>query len=71
MGKLIVENQSKKISDSEALLYVQKVIKMGRISNNDKQYCYATSFGQNGEEIMVVTDLNKKSDRFIIYDQPS
>jgi hypothetical protein len=67
MGKLIIDNQTKGLSDYQCLAYVQKVISMGRISNNEKQYCYATSFDSEvSGEIMVYTDLNKKSDKFIL-----
>lgn len=69
MSKLIIENRTLGLSDYQCLTYVQKVIARGRINNNDKQYCYLTAFKKVGGEIMVATDLNKKSDRFIIYDR--
>ena len=68
MSKLIIENRTKGLSDYQCLAYVQEVIAQGRISNNDKQYCYLTAFKKVSGEIMVSTDLNKKSDRFIICD---
>jgi hypothetical protein len=68
MGKIIIENRTLGLSDYHCLSYVEKVIAQGRISNNDKQYCYLTAFKKVGGNIMVVTDLNKKSDRFVIYD---
>ena len=68
MGKLIIENRTLALSDYQCLAYVEKVIAEGRISNNDKQYCYLTAFNKVSGKIMVSTDLNKKSDRFIIYD---
>lgn len=43
---------------------------MGRISNNDKQYCYLTSFTINGQEYHIVSDLNEKSDKLIFYKRP-
>ena len=64
MSKLIIENRTLGLSDFQCLAYVQKVIAQGRISNNSKQYCYLTAF----EKIIVVTDLNKKSDRFVVYE---
>ena len=67
MSKIIIQNDSS-LPDIRALAYVKAVMEMGRISNNDKQYCYLTTFGENGE-IVVATDLNKKSDRFVIYDR--
>ena len=68
MSKLIIENRTKGLSDYQCLAYVQEVIAQGRISNNDKQYCYLTAFKKVGDKIMVSTDLNKNSDRFVIYD---
>ena len=67
MGKIIIENRSS-VSDNVAISLVQRVITKGRVSNDGKQYCYATVFRnpeQDGE-IAVYTDLNKKSDRFVV-----
>ena len=38
------------------------------ISNNGKQYCYASVFRDplTNREIFVYTDLNKASDRFVV-----
>ena len=68
MSKLIIENRTKGLSDYQCLAYVEKMIAEGRVSNNDKQYCYLTAFEKVGGKIMVATDLNKNSDRFVIYD---
>jgi len=69
MSKLIIENRTKGLNDYQCLAYVEKVISEGRVSNNDKQYCYLTAFEKvGGKMIMVATDLNKNSDRFVIYD---
>ena len=68
MSKLIIENRTKGLSDYQCLAYIQKVIGQGRISNDNKQYCYLTAFNNVGGKIMVATYLNKKSDRFVIYD---
>ena len=65
MDKIIIENRTDK-SMIEVLGYVAGVISQGRISNDGKQYCYATRFK---EGIMVVTDLNKRSDRFVVYQE--
>lgn len=65
MNKLIIDNRTD-LSDLDILIMIGKVIGSGRISNNDKQYCYGTAFKVDKEEYMVYTDLNKKSDRFII-----
>ena len=65
MGKLIIDNRSKKINDQEALEVIHMVMNSGRISNHGKQYCYYTVFGgKHG----VSSFLNKKSDRFVITD---
>ena len=71
MSKIIVENRSKTLDDIDAFRLVLKVIKGGRVSNDNKQYCYLTSFnyGVACQNYMVATDLNKKSDRFIVYDR--
>jgi len=65
MNKLIIDNRTK-FTDFEAITLVGKVINQGRISNNGKQYCYGTGITIEGKEYMIITDLNKKSDRFII-----
>ena len=62
MNKIIIHNRTDK-TILEVFGYVAAVISQGRISNNGKQYCYATRFGGN---IMVYSDLNKKSDRFTV-----
>jgi len=67
--KLIIENRSD-LDELTCLDLVSKVVKMGRISNDDKQYCYLSTIDIGGEEYCVSTDLNKKSDRFIIYKTP-
>lgn len=70
MGKLIIDNRSNKINDAECLSYVSKVIDEGRISGSqgNEQYCYLSIFGSGSDKIGVSTDLNKNSDRFIVYD---
>jgi hypothetical protein len=70
MGKIIIENRSKTLADEDALRLVMRVIDSGRISNNGKQYCYLTTFtyGVTKKKYAVSTDLNKKSDRFVVYD---
>lgn len=62
MGKLIIDNRTD-MSMGEVLEYIREVIHLGRISNDGKQYSYLTSFGCN---VVVVSGLNKKSDRLII-----
>jgi hypothetical protein len=64
--KIIIENKSEKADNQTALERVSKVISGGRVSNNNKQYCYLTVFGDG---ICVSTTLNKKSDKFIVWDE--
>lgn len=65
MSRIIIQNSTSSVSDADCLTYVQKVIQEGRISDNGKQYCYVTRFTN---DVMVATQLNKKSDKFIVYD---
>lgn len=69
MGRIIINNKSD-LSDQEAVMFVFRVIGSGRISNNDKQYCYLTSTKINDKEYHCVTDLRKKSDSFTVYKVP-
>ena len=70
MGKLIIDNRSK-FDDMAAMTIISLVIKRGRISKEGTQYCYATTFTIGKEDqVMVYTDLNKKSDRFVVCDYP-
>jgi len=65
MNRIIIDNKSD-LSDKECLELVGRVINQGRISNVGKQYCYLTVFLIGGFNYQVSTDLNKKSDRFLI-----
>lgn len=65
MNKLIIDNRTE-LTDLEAVNLISKVIKQGRISNDGKQYCYGTGITIDDKSYMVWTDLNKKSDRFVI-----
>jgi hypothetical protein len=69
MNKIIIENRSA-LLDEDALELIQKVIKLGRISNNNTQYCYLTVFTIDKYKYQVSTDLNKCSDRFVIIKEP-
>lgn len=69
MGKIIIHNRTD-LKDQEVLPLISKVIQMGRISNDGKQYCYLTTFKIDGEEYHVVTDLRKRSDVFTFYKVP-
>ena len=64
MQKIIIHNRSA-LDDEAALQAVLSVIRMGRISNNNKQYCYATTFAK----VTVWTKLNKHSDVFYVEDK--
>lgn len=65
MNKLIIDNRTE-LTDLEAVTLVSRVIEQGRISNDGKQYCYGTGITIKDKEYMIWTDLNKKSDRFVI-----
>ena len=65
MNKLIIDNRTD-LSDFDALTLVINVVWDGRISNDGKQYCYLTSMPINEKQYVVSTDLNKKSERFVI-----
>jgi hypothetical protein len=69
MNKLIIENKSD-LSMIDVLELANKVLKLGRISNNDTQYCYLVSFEIQNNEYHIVSDLNKKSDKLTIYKVP-
>lgn len=60
--RIIVENRTE-LPMNEVLSYVKKVIRQGRISKNNTQYCYVTTWRDG---IIVYTDKNKKSDRFVV-----
>lgn len=65
MNKLIIDNQTNR-DIVDLLPYVQKVLEMGRVSNDNKQYCYGTVFTKDYSEIAVYSFLNEKSDRLAI-----
>mgnify|MGYP001424911675 CR=1 FL=1 len=70
MGKVIIDNQSNKITDSEAITLVASVISEGRISNSGKNYCYLSLFSNrdSGGQQAVSSRTNKNSDKFTIWD---
>ena len=67
MGKLIIDNRSK-ADDTAALRAVELVMLQGRISDDGKQYCYLTAATAGGRKVMISTDRNKRSDRFVVVD---
>lgn len=68
MSKIIIENRSNIVTDRMCLQMVSAVMKDGRVSNYGKQYCYGSTFTIGDEQVMVASSLNKKSDKFVIYD---
>lgn len=68
-SKLILENRTD-LPMVDFLRLAQKVVSMGRISNDDKQYCYLTSFTIDGQEYHIISDLNEKSDKLTFYKRP-
>lgn len=70
MKKLILQNDAPDIDMTTFLLWATHVVGAGRVSNNGRQYCYLTSFLLKGSEYHIVSDLNKKSDKLILYKVP-
>lgn len=62
MEKLIIENRTT-LTMERVLPFVASVLSMGRISNNNTQYCYHTSFA---DDIGISAFKNKESDKFIV-----
>ena len=54
MNKLIINSE---LSDFQAAYYVLQVIKQGKISKDNTQYCYVTRF-TNG--VTVYSDVTQK-----------
>lgn len=52
------------ISPDLALECVKQVVKMGRISDGGKVYCYATTMETSEGDILVWTNQYRKSDCF-------
>jgi len=63
--KIIVNNESDRLTDADCLWYVQQVINEGRISDNGKSYCYCMNFKTG---IVVYATKNKTSDTFRVCD---
>ncbi len=64
MNKIIINNKTK-LNDEEAVKLVLSVIAKGRISGDDKCYCYASLF-RNSK--VVVCAEKRKNDIFTILD---
>jgi hypothetical protein len=65
VSKIIIYNESR-FDDAFALDKVKSVLAEGRISNNNTQYCYATTFKLSG--VAVLSGKNKHSDVFWVQD---
>lgn len=65
-SKLILENRTD-LPMEDFLRLALEVVSMGRISNNERQYCYLTAFTIGGQEYHIVSDLNEKSDKLTFY----
>jgi hypothetical protein len=68
--KLIINNNSKIISDVMALNMVGDIVADGRISNDGKNYCYGTLVQYGDRKIAISSTKNKNSDRFDVWDYP-
>lgn len=51
---------------TDAMILINKVVIMGKISNDNKQYCYCTTFTVAGNGYVIYSDVNKKSDRLVL-----
>lgn len=65
MNKFIIDNRTT-LNDKEVLKAVLAVVELGRISNDNTQYCYGTEITIKDNNYLVWTSLNKKSERFVI-----
>ena len=67
MEKLILENRTD-LPMEVFLELATLVVKEGRIS--DMQYCYLTDFAIRNEQYHIVSEINKKPDKLILYKVP-
>jgi len=65
-SKIIIQNDSD-LPMLDCMRLVEQVLKYGRVSNNQTQYTYLTAFSVGDKNYHIVTDLNRYSDKFIIY----
>lgn len=70
MGRLIINNKSS-APDDEALAVVMDCIHAGRISNDGKQYSYASKYDINGKKVVLLSTRNPGSDSFSLIDDNS
>lgn len=66
--KIIIENRTY-LPMGTVLGFVQRVIDMGKVSENGKSYCYITTF--KNVPIAVSARRNKASDSFVVWEQPN
>lgn len=67
MGKILITNDAG-VSDLRAMNLVSEVIKLGRLSDDCKQYCYVTTFKDTNGDISVSARRTRTgSDTFIIF----
>lgn len=66
MSKIIIENRSD-LPDLAVLDLICRIVKLGRISNDEKQYCYLYVADHNGIAVQISSHLNKCSDKFIVF----
>lgn len=64
-NKIIIEIENN-VPQDVAIQCVSRVIADGRISNDGKNYCYATDFTTEIGEVCVYVRLNSKHDSFIV-----
>lgn len=62
MSRIIIDIRDD-IDPAAALLYVGNVIHQGKISKDDTQYCWLTTFHDGNQ---VITRDNRKSDCFVV-----
>lgn len=70
MGRIILNNRSS-APDDVALAFVMDCVNTGRISNNGKQYCYASRYSYESKKYILSTNLNDSSDSFTLVDDNS
>lgn len=66
--KLIIHNLTG-LPIAEIFPFIEAVIRHGRVSNDGKQYCYASVWPNKfyGKQLVIVSDLNASSDRLTAY----
>ena len=69
MKKIIVRIQDDNITPIRALTLVSNVIKMGRLSNYGKNYCYVVKSHNN--ELVYANRNSDTSDTFTVWIEPN